>query len=154
MNLMNLLDLASLFFIVGSLFSIAAVVTFQPSQLRLVADAALPIGLIGFLIGVISMLAAEADSSRIAPALAIAVLTVLYAGTIRLLLADTLNQAAPTEHSMSRQSIGQSGLFSHDGLGNGGGIAGWCDRVLGPTCCADADRASRSHISCGSAIQH
>lgn len=112
MNLLNLLDLASLFFILGSLFSIAAVVRFQPSQLRLVADAALPIGLIGFLIGVISMLAAEADSSRIAPALAIAVLTVLYAGTIRLLLADTLNQAAPTEHSMTGKVLGTLGFLA------------------------------------------
>ena len=66
-----LLDLASLTFIVGSLLSIAAVVRFRPNQFRLLADAALPIGLVGFLIGVVSMLAAVSDPDRIAPALAV-----------------------------------------------------------------------------------
>ena len=112
MNFTNLLDPASLMFILGSLFSIAAVVRFQASQLSLVADAALPIGLVGFLVGVISMLAAESDPSRIAPALAIAILTVLYAGAIRLLLSDTLNQETSIEHPITGKVLGTLGFLT------------------------------------------
>ena len=68
MSFEHLLDLASLTFVVGSLLSIAAVVRFRPDQFRLVADAALPVGLVGFLIGAVSMLAAVSDPDRIAPA--------------------------------------------------------------------------------------
>ena len=70
-------DLKSLVFVVGSLLSVAAAVRFRPSECRLVAEAALPVGLIGFLIGVISMLAAESKPSQIAPDVAIAILTLV-----------------------------------------------------------------------------
>ena len=112
MKFTNLLDLASLTFIIGNLLSIAAVVRFQPSQFRLVAEAALPIGLVGFLIGVISMLSAESDPSRIAPALAVAILTVLYAGAVRLLLSDTLHQATSRERSMTGKVSGTLGFLA------------------------------------------
>ena len=49
-------------------------------------------GLIGFLIGVISMLAAESNPSQIVPAVAIAILTLVYAGIVRLLFVDSLKQ--------------------------------------------------------------
>ena len=78
-------DLKSLVFVVGSLLSVATVVRCKPSECRLVAEAALPVGLAGFLIGVISMLAAESNPSQIAPAVAIAILTLVYAGIMRLL---------------------------------------------------------------------
>ena len=107
-----LLDLASLTFIVGSLLSIAAVVRFRPNQFRLLADAALPIGLVGFLIGVVSMLAAVSDPDRIAPALAVAILTVLYSGAVRLVLSDTLNQPVETEHSMTGKVLGTLGFLA------------------------------------------
>ena len=112
MSFEHLLDLASLTFIVGSLLSIAAVVRFRPKHFRLVADAALPVGLIGFLIGVVSMLAAESSPSRIAPALAVAILTVLYSGVIRLALIDTLNEAGVTEHSMTGKVLGTLGFLA------------------------------------------
>ena len=57
MMLESVLDAASLVFVMGSLLSVAVVVRFRPSECRLVAEAALPVGLAGFLIGVISMLA-------------------------------------------------------------------------------------------------
>lgn len=85
-------DLKSLVFVVGSLLSVAAVVRFRPSECRLVAEAALSVGLIGFLIGVITMLAAESNPSQIAPAVAIAILTLVYAGIVRLLFVDSLKQ--------------------------------------------------------------
>ena len=112
MSFEHLLDLASLTFIVGSLLSIAAVVRFRSNQFRLLADAALPVGLIGFLIGAVSMLAAEASPSRIAPALAVAILTVLYSGAIRLALIDTLNEAKITEHSMTGKVLGTLGFLA------------------------------------------
>lgn len=111
MDFTDLLDLASLTFVFGSLLSIAAVVRFQSSQFRLLADAALPVGLIGFLIGVVSMLAAESDPSRIAPALAVAILTLLYSGTVRLVLSDTLNRTVSTEHSMTGKVLGTLGFL-------------------------------------------
>ena len=85
-------DLKSLVFVVGSLLSVAAAVRFKPSGCRLVAEAALPVGLMGFLIGVISMLAAESNPIQIAPAVAIAILTLVYAGIVRLLFVDSLKQ--------------------------------------------------------------
>ena len=85
-------DLRSLVFVVGSLLSVAAAVKFRPSGCRLVAEAALPVGLMGFLIGVISMLAAESNPIQIAPAVAIAILTLVYAGIVRLLFVDSLKQ--------------------------------------------------------------
>ena len=88
MTLESVMDAKSLVFVVGSLLSVAAVVRFRPSECRLVAEAALPVGLTGFLIGVISMLAAESNPSQIAPAVAIAILTLVYAGIVRLLLVD------------------------------------------------------------------
>ena len=112
MNFTDLLDLASLTFVLGSLLSITAVVRFQSSQFRLLADAALPAGLVGFLIGVVGMLAAESDPSRIASALAVAILTVLYSGTVRLLLSDTLNQPVSTEHSMIGKILGTLGFLT------------------------------------------
>lgn len=112
MSFGSLLDLASLTFIVGSLLSIAAVVRFRPNQFRLLADAALPIGLVGFLIGVVSMLAAVSDPDRIAPALAVAILTVLYSGAVRLVLSDTLNQPVETEHSMTGKALGTLGFLA------------------------------------------
>ena len=85
-------DLKSLVFVVGSLLSVAAAVRFRPSGCRLVAEAALPVGLMGFLIGIISMLAAESNPIQIAPAVAIAILTLVYAGIVRLLFVDSLKQ--------------------------------------------------------------
>ena len=108
----HLLDLASLTFVLGGLLSIAAVVRFRPDQFRLVADAALPVGLIGFLIGAVSMLAAVSDPHRVAPALAIAILTVLYSGAVRLVLSDTLSQAVETEHSMTGKVLGTLGFLA------------------------------------------
>ena len=92
MTLESVLDAKSLFFVIASLLSVSAVVRFRPSECRLVAEAALPVGLAGFLIGVISMLSAESNPSQIAPAVAIAILTLVYAGIVRLLFVDSLNQ--------------------------------------------------------------
>ena len=103
-------DLKSLVFVVGSLLSVAAAVRFRPSECRLVAEAALPVGLIGFLIGVISMLAAESNPSQIAPAVAIAILTLVYAGIVRLLLGDSLNQALLETHSLLGKAAGTGGV--------------------------------------------
>ena len=92
MTLGSVMDAKSLLFVVGSLLSVATVVRFKPSECRLVAEAALPVGLAGFLIGVIGMLAAESNPSQIAPSVAIAILTLVYAGIVRLLLVDSLNE--------------------------------------------------------------
>ena len=64
MILESILNAASLVFVLGSLFLVAAVVRFRPSECRLMAEAALPVGLAGFLIGVISMLAAKSNPTR------------------------------------------------------------------------------------------
>ena len=110
MTLESVLDAKSLVFVVGSLLSVAAVVRFRPSECRLVAEAALPVGLTGFLIGVISMLAAESNPSQIAPAVAIAILTLVYAGIVRLLLVDSLNQNLLETNSLLGKAAGTGGV--------------------------------------------
>ena len=110
MTLESVMDAKSLIFVVGSLLSVAAVVRFKPSECRLVAEAALPVGLAGFLIGVISMLAAESNPSQIAPAVAIAILTLVYAGIVRLLLVDSLNQNLLETNSLLGKAAGTGGV--------------------------------------------
>jgi hypothetical protein len=104
------MDAKSLVFVLGSLLSVATVVRFKPAECRLVAEAALPVGLAGFLIGVISMLAAESNPSQIAPAVAIAILTLVYAGIVRLLLVDSLNQDLLETHSVLGKAAGTGGV--------------------------------------------
>jgi len=111
MTLESVTDTKSLVFVVGSLLSVAAVVRFKPSECRLVAEAALPVGLAGFLIGVISMLAAESNPSQIAPAVAIAILTMVYAGIVRLLLMDSLNQDLLEKRSLVSKVVGTGGVI-------------------------------------------
>ena len=107
----SVLDAKSLVFVMGSLLSVAAVVRFRPSECRLMAEAALPVGLAGFLIGVISMLAAEYNPSQIAPALAIAILTLVYAGIVRLLFVDSLNQNLLGARSVVGGAAGTGGVI-------------------------------------------
>ena len=103
-------DLKSLVFVVGSLLSVAAAVRFRLPECRLVAEAALPVGLIGFLIVVISMLAAESNPSQIAPAVAIAILTLVYAGIVRLLFVDSLKQDLLEARWLLGKAAGTGGL--------------------------------------------
>ena len=86
-------------------------VRFRPSECRLVAEAALPVGLAGFLIGVTSMLAAESNPSQIAPAVAIAILTVVYTGIVRLLFVDSLNQNLLGARSVVGKAGGTGGVI-------------------------------------------
>ena len=111
MTLESVLDAASLVFVMGSLLSVAAVVRFRPSECRLVAEAALPVGLAGFLIGVISMLAAESNPNQIAPAVAIAILTLVYTGIVRLLFVDSLNQNLLVARSVVGKAAGTGGVI-------------------------------------------
>ena len=111
MTLESVLDVKSLVFVMGSLLSVAAVVRFRPSECRLVAEAALPVGLAGFLIGVISMLAAEYNPSQIAPALAIAILTLVYTGIVRLIFVDSLNQNLLGARSVMGKAAGTGGVI-------------------------------------------
>jgi len=110
MTLESVMDAKSLIFVMGSLLSVAAVFRFRPSECRLVAEAALPVGLAGFLIGVISMLAAESNPSQIAPAVAIAILTLVYAGIVRLLFVDSLNQDLLETNSLLGKAVGTGGV--------------------------------------------
>ena len=110
MTLGSVIDAKSLLFVVGSLLSVATVVRFKPSECRLVAEAALPVGLAGFLIGVVGMLAAESNPSQIAPAVAIAILTLVYAGIVRLLLVDSLNEDLLEAHSLLGKTAGTGGV--------------------------------------------
>jgi hypothetical protein len=107
----SVLDAASLVFVMGSLLSVAAVVRFRPSECRLVAEAALPVGLAGFLIGVISMLAAESNPNQIAPSVAIAILTLVYTGIVRLLFLDSLNQNLLGARSVVSKAAGTGGVI-------------------------------------------
>ncbi len=111
MTLESVLDAASLVFVMGSLLSVAAVVRFRPSECRLVAEAAFPVGLAGFLIGVTSMLAAESNPSQIASAVAIAILTVVYTGIVRLLFVDSLNQNLLGARSVVGKAGGTGGVI-------------------------------------------
>ena len=111
MTLESVLDAASLVFVMGSLLSVAAVVKFRPSECRLVAEAALPVGLAGFLIGVISMLAAESNPNQIAPAVAIAILTLVYTGIVRLLFVDSLNKSLLGARSVVGRAAGSGGVI-------------------------------------------
>ena len=86
-------------------------VRFRPSECRLVAEAALPVGLAGFLIGVTSMLAAESNPSQIAPAVAIAILPVVYTGVVRLLFVDSLNQNLLGARSVVGKAGGTGGVI-------------------------------------------
>ena len=107
----SVLDAASVVFVMGSLLSVSAVVRFRPSECRLVAEAALPVGLAGFLIGVISMLAAEYNRNQIAPAVAIAILTLVYTGIVRLLFLDSLNQNLLGARSVVGKAAGTGGVI-------------------------------------------
>ena len=111
MTLESVLDVKSLVFVIGSLLSVAAVVRFRPSECRLVAEASLPVGLAGFLIGVISMLAAEYNPSQIAPALAIAILTLVYTGIVRLIFVDSLNQNLLGARTVMGKAAGTGGVI-------------------------------------------
>ncbi|MAB26248.1 MAG: hypothetical protein CL580_01095 [Alteromonadaceae bacterium] len=111
MTLESVLDAKSLFFVIASLLSVSAVVRFRPSECRLVAEAALPLGLAGFLIGVISMLSAESNPSQIAPGVAIAILTLVYAGIVRLLFVDSLNQNLLGARSVVGKAAGTGGVI-------------------------------------------
>ena len=111
MTLESFLDAKSLVFVIGSLLSVSAVVRFRPSECRLVAEAALPVGLAGFLIGVISMLSAESNPSQIAPAVAIAILTLVYTGIVRLLFVDSLNQNLLGARSVVGKAAGTGGVI-------------------------------------------
>ena len=85
----SIVDAVSALYVLGSLIVAGILMRIRGDQLRLLWELSLPLGLIGFLVGVVSMLAAASDPAQIAPALAIAVLTVVYASAIRLLLTDT-----------------------------------------------------------------
>ena len=93
----TLVDAASAVFVFGSLAALSLVMRLRADGLRLVYELSLPMGLIGFLIGVIGMLAAESNSAQIAPAIAIAILTVVYGAIVRLLLCETESFGFPTE---------------------------------------------------------
>jgi flagellar motor component MotA len=75
------------------------------------AEAALPVGLAGFLIGVISMLAAESNPNQIAPSVAIAILTLVYTGIVRLLFLDSLNQNLLGARSVVSKAAGTGGVI-------------------------------------------
>lgn len=85
----SIVDAVSALYVFGSLIIAGILMRIRGDQLRLLWELSLPLGLIGFLVGVVSMLAAASDPAQIAPALAIAVLTVVYASAVRLLLTDT-----------------------------------------------------------------
>ena len=97
MDLLALVDAASAVFVFGGLAALSLVMRLPADGLRLVYELSLPVGLIGFLIGVIGMLAAESNPSQIAPAIAIAILTVVYGAIVRLLLSETESFGFPTE---------------------------------------------------------
>lgn len=89
MDFGSLIDAASAVFVFGGIATLSAVLRLRPNELRLPYEVSLPLGLVGFLIGVIGMLAAESNPAQIAPGTAIAILTVVYGGVVRLFLADT-----------------------------------------------------------------
>lgn len=95
----SLVDAASAIFVFGGIAALSVVMRLRPDGLRLAYELSLPLGLVGFLIGVIGMLAAESNPAQIAPGIAIAVLTVVYAGAVRLFLSDTASLTFPTEAS-------------------------------------------------------
>jgi len=83
-----LVDTVSAVFVFGGLAGLSLVMRLRQEGLRLTYEVSLPLGLIGFLIGVIGMLAAESNPAQIAPGIAIAILTLVYAGVVRLFLID------------------------------------------------------------------
>jgi hypothetical protein len=60
---------------------------------------------------VISMLAAESNPSQIAPALAIAILTLVYTGIVRLIAVDSLNQNLLGARSLMGKAAGTGGVI-------------------------------------------
>jgi len=94
----SIVDTVSALYVFGSLIVAGILMRIRTGQLRLLWELSLPLGLIGFLVGVVSMLAAVSDPAQIAPALAIAVLTVVYASAVRLLLTDS--QFVPLDFSL------------------------------------------------------
>ncbi|MEL0007549.1 MAG: hypothetical protein VW686_09450, partial [Luminiphilus sp.] len=95
----GLLDAASAVFVFGGITLLALAMRLRVDGLRLIYEVSLPLGLVGFLIGTISMLAAASNPTQVAPALAIALLTVAYAGGVRILFADTASLSFATEAS-------------------------------------------------------
>lgn len=113
MEFQSLMDAASAVFIFGGFAALSLVMRLRSDGLRLIYEMSLPLGLTGFLIGVISMLATEYNPAQIAPALAIAVLTVVYASIVRLLLTDTEALKFPTESSsLASKVLGSVVLLS------------------------------------------
>jgi hypothetical protein len=95
----GLLDAASAVFVFGGITLLALAMRLRVDGLRLIYEVSLPLGLVGFLIGIISLLAAASNPTQVAPALAIALLTVAYAGGVRILFADTASLSFATEAS-------------------------------------------------------
>jgi len=106
----SLIDAKSLLFIAGMLSCFLVVGEFKKSSLRLLWEVSLPVGLLGFLMGVVSMLAAVADLSGVAPAMAVAMMTLLYSGLVRVLLSDTHDQPLVVDASIAVRLAGSAGL--------------------------------------------
>ena len=108
----SLLDAKALLFIAGMLFCFLVVGEFKKSSLRLLWEVSLPVGLLGFLMGVVSMLAAVADLSGVAPAMAVALITLLYAGLVRVLLSDAHDYPLVVDASTALRLAGSAGLLA------------------------------------------
>ena len=107
----SLVDTASAVFVFGSIAALSLVMRLRPEGLRLIYEVSVPLGLIGFLIGVISMLAAESNPAQIPPGIAIAILTVAYGGLVRLFLADTESLTFANEGSSPAAKALGSGVI-------------------------------------------
>jgi hypothetical protein len=102
----GVVDLASLVFVVGSLASLALTASFSRASVTIVVDLAYPVGLLGTLIGLVSMLQNISDPKAIGPAMAIALLTVFYAAVVHGLASGRTRDLSEIDSTFAKKLMG------------------------------------------------
>ena len=102
----EIVDLASLYFVVGSLAGFALTASFSRASLTVVVDLAYPVGLLGTLIGLVSMLQNMSDPKAIGPAMAISFLPVLYAAVIHGLASGRSRDLSEIDSTFVKKLLG------------------------------------------------
>ncbi|MEC7368944.1 MAG: hypothetical protein VX709_06635 [Pseudomonadota bacterium] len=102
----EIVDLASLYFVVGSLAGFALTASFSRASRTIVVDLAYPVGLLGSLIGWVGILQNMSDPKAIGPAMAISFLTVLYAAVIHGLASGRSRDLSEIDSTFAKKLVG------------------------------------------------
>jgi len=102
----GILDAASFVIVVGGLAGFALTASFSRASVTIVVDLAYPVGLLGTLIGLVSMLQNMSDPKAIGPAMAISFLPVLYAAVIHGLASGRSRDLSEIDSTFVKKLVG------------------------------------------------